>query len=399
MDAISLAARLIQQPSLSGQEGPVADIVEEVMHHLGYRDVFRDSFGSVIGIAGPDRGRPRVLFDGHMDVAAVCGTWRTDPFGGEVISGRLYGRGSTDMKAALSAAICGVGSAALSGHLAAPVAVSATVLEETIEGIALQQVLDRLRPECVVICEPTDLKIAIGQRGRIEILLTVRGIPAHAAHPECGINAVDLAARALTALAEMEVQSDPDLGDAILVPTDIVSEPYPSISLLPHAVRIRFDRRTLVGEQPEHVLAAILQQLSTVDPEAFSVQIAAAEVRTYTGITVNPIRFLPAWRVPAEDPLVCAAKSAVGSIGAEPRLGFYAVCTNGSASAGERSIPTIGLGPGRESDAHIVDESVSIQAVKDVSRIYRRIALELAVDSISTESSPSGAGSGQGSHL
>ena len=75
LDAVELARRLIGIPGLSGAEADVADEVERTMRSAGYRDVFRDQLGSVIGIAGPEAQAPALLFDGHMDVVPAAGTW------------------------------------------------------------------------------------------------------------------------------------------------------------------------------------------------------------------------------------------------------------------------------------------------------------------------------------
>lgn len=379
LDPVELAARLVRLPGLSGGENLVAEEVEEAMRSLGYREVSRDRLGSVIGVIGPEGSRPCLLLDGHMDVVPATGDWTVEPFGAEIINGRLYGRGTTDMKGGLAAAICGAALAERTGGLRAPVAVSATVLEETVEGIALAEVLDRVDPEAVVICEPSGLRLHLGQRGRMEIVLSVRGVPAHAAHPSRGVNPIDLAARALSALAALEPPWDPQLGRGILAATDIVSDPYPSISLIPSAVRIRFDRRTLVGEKPAEVLSGISSCLSEAVPtHAFDLAINSGEVKSYTGATDAPRRVLRAWRLEPEDRLAQAAMRAMGRAGHEVELGAYGFCTNGSESAGIRSIATIGLGPGSEEDAHVVDESVSVEEVRTATNIYKHLSLELA---------------------
>src|SRR5215469_16691770 len=99
--------RLVRTPGLSGAEQQVADVVQTVMEELGFRDIYRDDLGSVTGIIGPDGERPRLLLDGHMDVVPVVGHWTVDPFGAEIRDGRIYGRGTTDMKGGLAAALCG----------------------------------------------------------------------------------------------------------------------------------------------------------------------------------------------------------------------------------------------------------------------------------------------------
>jgi putative selenium metabolism hydrolase len=378
LDVVELTHRLISIPGLSGAEADVADEVERTMRSAGFRDVLRDSLGSVIGIAGPEGDVPALLLDGHMDVVPAVGEWSVDPFRPVLRDGRLYGRGSTDMKGGLAAAIAGVAAAAASGRLQRPIAVSATVLEETVEGVALGQVLDALRPEAVVICEPSDLAVQVGQRGRAELMVTVTGIPAHAAYPERGKNPITLAASGLAALEQLALPADPDLGPAILVATDVISQPWPSISLIPSGTAIRFDRRTLVGETRQDIIDVIATALEAIDDSAFAVSITAGSLRTYTGATLDAPRWLPAWRTDPAHWLPDAASRAVRQVTGSSRLGVYDFCTNGSESAGARGMPTIGLGPGLAADAHTPDESVSVQQVQHAEQVYEQLAIDAA---------------------
>jgi putative selenium metabolism hydrolase len=295
-----------------------------------------------------------------------------DPFDPVIRQGRLYGRGATDMKGGLAAALVGV--AAAGAELTRPVAVSATVLEETIEGVALGAVLDAVHPSAVVICEPTGLGIRIGQRGRAEVLLTAHGIPAHAASPERGRNPITLMSGALGRIDAMTLPADPQLGPAIIVATDVVSDPYPSISLIPSSVTARFDRRTLLREGPDDVVAGLLEVVSNGDPDLFSARITTDEVQTYTGERLEPRRFLPAWRLDEHHPLVAALTMAVDAAGLPAEIGVWGFCTNGSESMGARGIPTIGFGPGRPEEAHIIDESVSVDEIRQATDVYRRLA-------------------------
>lgn len=386
IDPLDIATRLIAIPSLSGAEGDVADEIENLMRSAGFRQVWRDSLGSVIGIAGPDEGGPAVLFDGHMDVVPAVGSWTADPFRPVVTGGRLFGRGSTDMKAGLAAAICGVGAACASGLLRRPVALSATVLEETVEGVALGRVLDDLRPEAVVICEPSDLAVQIAQRGRAELIVTVTGTPAHAAYPERGKNPITLAAAGLVALERLAMPVDPDLGPAIIVATDVISQPWPSISLIPSGVQLRFDRRTLVGETRDSVIDGVASALKTIDAAAYDVSIAAAPFTSYTGVVLNSPRWLAAWRTDPGHWLARAASDAVRHVTGSARTGVYDFCTNGSESAGARGLPTIGLGPGLAADAHTPDESVSISQIRQAKEIYEHLAIGAAARPAGSES-------------
>jgi putative selenium metabolism hydrolase len=379
LDPIDLAVSLVQTPGLSGHEERVAQVVEHAMGQLGYWGITRDDYGSVIGLTGPRTGRPRLLFDGHMDVVPAAGDWTVDPYGGLVRDGRLWGRGSADMKGGLAAALCGIAAAAAEG-LARPVAISATVLEETIEGVALARVLDRLDPEHVVICEPSDLEICVGQRGRMEIIMSVRGAPAHSSRPGVGSNPITLAARGIQALAAMALPADGDLGPAVLAATDMISEPYPSISLTPSAVRVRYDRRTLVGEEPAGAMATMARCVRSVDPQAFSFDISERDVTAYTGAKIVSQLVFSAWRIAEDHPLVGTARKALQLVGLEPILGVFPACTNGSESAGVRGIPTFILGPGRLDACHAADESVSVEQVRLAAQVYKELALRMAND-------------------
>ncbi len=145
-DVTALTREMVRIPSLSGHEGDVAALLARRMAEAGFTSVTTDRNGSVLGWIGPEDAEVALLFDGHMDVVPVTGQWRFDPFGGTIHDGRLYGRGSTDMKGGIAAAICGVAAAARERPLRRRIAVSASVLEEVIEGHALATVLDRCSP-------------------------------------------------------------------------------------------------------------------------------------------------------------------------------------------------------------------------------------------------------------
>lgn len=374
-DVVTLTQELVRVPSLSGDEARVAELVADRMRAFGFTDVRTDRNGSVLGLTGPADADLALLFDGHLDVVPVVGEWRFDPFGATIHEGRLYGRGSTDMKGGVAAAICGVAAAAREGKLVRRVGVSASVLEEVIEGHAFGSVLDLCEPAAVVICEPSRLEVRTGQKGRLELLLTLRGKPAHAASPQLGVNPLQAAARALLALEALTLPTDPVLGQALLVPTDIVSSPYPSISMIPSATTIRFDRRTLSGETAEDVLGAVHACLSAHGISDYTLTITDDAVETFTGLEARPSRWLPAWSQPADAPLARQAFEALARAGVPPKAGSWPFCTNGSESAGRRGIPTIGLGPGHEEDAHTIDESVALDQLEAAREVYKQLTL------------------------
>ena len=377
-DAVGLTQAFVRIPSLSGQEQVMADFVQQVMRELGFDQVTVDEKGSVLGFVGPTQAPLALLFDAHMDVVPIAGTWTVEPFGAEIKDGRMYGRGTSDMKAGLAAALCGAAAAARSGTLRQRIAVSASVMEEVIEGYALSHALEQCTPAAVVICEPSRLRIMVGQKGRQEILLRLQGRPAHAALPHLGVNPIQAAAKAISALQTLDLPQDALVGQALLVPTDIISDPHPSISLIPSSVTVRFDRRTLVGESSESVLSQMEQCLQAAGVEGFSLEVVDSQVQTYTGQQASPQRDLPAWRLDESAPLAQAMMQAVQQAGRPVEMDTWWFCTNGSESAGRRGIPTIGLGPGEEAQAHTADESVAIDDVLGAKDIYEQLCLQLA---------------------
>lgn len=373
-----LALRLVREPSPSAQEAGVAELVRDEMMRLGYL-VDVDGFGNVLGSIGAGNG-PCVLIDAHMDTVGVTqpGEWSHDPYG-EVAGRRLYGRGSMDMKGPLAAAIRGI--AGLRDRMTnGRVIVSATIAEELVEGAALMRVAERVEPDYVVICEATSLRVARGQRGRAEICIELQGRPTHSSRPEFGINAAEAMADVITTLRATPVPTHDVLGPGILVLTDVMSLPYPGLSVVPDRCVATFDRRTLPGEVEESVLDPVRQlverALSGTGATA-TVGIAADDFSSYTGARVTASNFAPAWFFGDDEPVVRVASAALARVGLGAELSHYAFCTNGSGTAGRLGIPTIGFGPGDEELAHRVDEYIEIADLGRAALGYAAIASDL----------------------
>ena len=207
------------------------------------------------------------------------------------------------MKGALAAMIYAAASldrARLRGR----VVVSATVMEENLEGAALKDVMDAVSPDFVVIGEATDLKLNRGGRGRAEIHLETIGRPAHSSTPHLGRNAVHDMLRVVAAIERLPTPNDPLLGRGILALTDIISDPYPAYSVIPSRCRVTYDRRLLPGETEREVLGAItdLPELAGIELRA---AIAQGEHTTYTGAILRGPKFLPAFMLSGGS-LLCA---------------------------------------------------------------------------------------------
>ncbi len=378
-DAVAeFALRLIRVPSPSGQEEGVAALVREELARLGF-EASVDDWGNVLGTIGDGPG-PRVLVDAHMDTVGVTDTtvWKHDPRG-ERVGTRLYGRGAVDMKGPLAAAVYGLST--LVGRLdRGTVVFSASVAEEFVEGPALGRVAEQVDPDYVIVCEPTSLRLARGQRGRAEVRIEVAGRPTHSSRPDLGINAAEAMADIIVALRELPPPRHPVLGAGILVLTDIKSDPYPALSVVPDRCVATYDRRTLPGERETDVLGPIREAAARAAARSGAtarVGIAADDFATYTGHRVTAPNFAPAWFFDDDAEIVAAAVRGLREAGLVPVLGQYAFCTNGSATAGHLGIPTIGFGPGDEDQAHRIDECVDVQELAAAARAYPAIVRQL----------------------
>ena len=188
-----LAQQLVRIKSYSSQEGPIIKFLEQKMIELGFDNVKIDAMGNLLGTMG--EGPKSILFDSHVDTVEVPDEkeWEFPPFGGIVSGGRLHGRGSVDMKSSLAASIYAAVAAKHAGQLAGKkVMVSCTVNEEDCDGENLKYLFSSqgIRPEFVVICEPSGNNIALGHKGKAQVVLRTEGKSAHGSAPEKGVNAV-----------------------------------------------------------------------------------------------------------------------------------------------------------------------------------------------------------------
>jgi putative selenium metabolism hydrolase len=364
---VDICRSLVKIESLSGAEGAVIERVAGWMRELGYQDVRIDGCGNLTGILVGTGDGPTVLYDSHVDTVSAedADAWRFGgPFSGELADDRIWGRGSTDMKGPLAASLAGLAYAAQDGVLRGHAVVSASVGEEIIEGLAFQQVVHVINPAVVIICEPTALRLNIAGRGRAEVTVTLHGKSAHASTPHLGVNALRQMAKLILALDNWVPPEDPQLGLGILEPTEIVSTPFPSVSMLPFRCRARYDRRLLVGEDEDAVLnpiRAVIAGLSAADPTfRAEANVDTGAFTCYTGHTLHGRKFQPAWRFAPDADHVRAALAALSAAALPAETGHYGFCTNGSYTAGVAGIPTLGYGPGHESAAHTTDESLEL---------------------------------------
>lgn len=377
-DVIALCRKLIQAKSYSGGEDKVSAAIKEAMTEKGFDEITIDKYGNIIGCIKGKRQGKKILFDGHIDTVPVTDetVWEFPPFGAEIHDGKIYGRGTSDMKGSVAAFICAAANYAEDTGRDFPgeIYVAGVVHEECFEGVAAREISSFVKPDYVVIGEASQLNLKIGQRGRAEIVVETFGKPCHSANPEKGINSVYKMAKVIEAIRTLEPTHHPVLGDGILELTDIKSSPYPGASVVPEYCRATYDRRLLVGETKESVLAPIqelLDKLMAEDPELkVKASYAVGKEMCYTGNQIEGERFFPGWLYDEDADFVQAVYGQLKDMGFDPTITQYNFCTNGSHYAGEAGIKTIGLGPSRENLAHTVNEHIEIDQLCKVTECY-----------------------------
>lgn len=386
-EIIDLCQSVIQSRSYSGEEKEVADKLKAYCEANGFDDVTIDRYGNIIGCIKGNRPGPKVLFDGHIDTVPVgdINDWTHDPFAAKIVDGKIYGRGTSDMKGAVAAFTTAANFFAKDTNkdFAGEIYIAGVVHEECFEGVAAREISAAVKPDYVIIGEATQLNIKIGQRGRGEIVVETFGKPAHSANPEKGINAVYKMAKVIEGVKTLVPTEHPELGKGILELVDIKSAPYPGASVVPEYCRATYDRRLLVGETKESVLKPLQEladKMMAEDPEMkIKVSYATAEEKCYTGETISSERFFPGWLYDEDEKFVQDVYKELTSMGFTPEITQYNFCTNGSHYAGEAGIKTLGIGPSIESLAHTVDEYIEIDQLIKVSECYYGVMKALLV--------------------
>jgi putative selenium metabolism hydrolase len=379
-DLTAFLRDLVRTPSPSSQEGTVAKRVMAEMTKLGLRDVHVDRAGSVVGWVGAGHG-PLLMLNSHLDTVRVSSpdTWHHAPFGAEIDRRALYGLGACDAKSGLAAMVYGA-KLLQEVELKGDVALVFVVQAESCEGVAAQVLIEQenIRPDWVVLSQPTDLNVSRGQRGRLEMRLVTYGCSAHAACPNLGNNAIYAAARLVFGLELLAGQLGEDrfLGPGTLAVTEISSSAS-SRNVIPDRCELIIDRRLTLGENETMALSEVQRIIAREGIEA-KVEVTDCEITTYTGYTHHKRAFYPAWVMAEDHPLVVTAAQAVrAQTRRRPQIGRWDFSSDGVYTAGVAGIPTVGFGPGDPRRAHAANEHVRLDDVCTAAEVYARLAVEL----------------------
>ena len=370
-ELIELAQSLIRIQSYSGQEEEIIRFIADKMKSLGYDEVLIDSMGNVLGRIG--NGEKSVLFDSHVDTVAVNdeAEWEFPPFGGEIVNGHLYGRGSVDMKASIAASIY-AGAMAKKLGLASgkTVYISCTVFEEDCDGENLKHLFRErdLKPDYVVICEPSNNVIALGHKGKAQISIKTHGISAHGSAPEKGINAIyemaEIIQRVEKRNAELMKQDAPR-GTLVLSKISSVSA---SLNAVPSECEVYLDRRTVPGETEEDIRKEMDR---LVEGKRATWEVGTLHRKSWTGMDITYEPFHSAWKLDMDHALTQACIAAYREcFGSEPAAyDFWDFSTN-AVTPVSMGIPTIGFGPGEYKLAHMRNENCKVEQIVDACNFY-----------------------------
>jgi putative selenium metabolism hydrolase len=373
--AVSLQS-LIRIPSFTGEEGQVVGFILEAMRHAGFEEVRADGLGNAVGRIGA--GPVTLLYDAHIDTVRVTdqAEWQFPPFEGRIAEAAVHGRGAVDEKAAMAGFLAA--GAALKrlfpkGDLPFRLYVVGSVMEEDADGYPLLHLIEKegLKPDYVLLGEPTDLRVCRGQRGRMELEIGTRGRSAHGAHNRQGINAIYKMAPIVRAIEKLDraLPKVPPLGRGSVTVSDIGSR-GPSLCSVPDFCRIHLDRRLTVGESRESVVAELEELVRRSGSEA-TVEVPVYQGRSWKGTEVRQEAYFPTWILEEEHPLVQAGLEAAHlATGRKARSGFWSFSTNGVATAGHHRIPTIGFAPGEEALAHSSRECVAVEDLVKAAQFY-----------------------------
>ncbi|MFM7172958.1 MAG: YgeY family selenium metabolism-linked hydrolase [Caldilinea sp.] len=363
-------------PSMDSQIGPVGARVQAEMVALGFDAVWFDSMGNTVGRIGD--GPRTLLYDSHIDTVGIGNPaeWGWDPFVGKVEAGRFYARGACDEKGSTPPMIYGLKVARDLGLLEGWTVYYFGNMEEWCDGIAPHALVEHegIRPDFVVIGEPTKMQVYRGHKGRVEIEVVARGRSAHAASNQLGDNALYKVLPLIEGVSRLEPQlgDDPFLGHGKITVSDLKIS-TPSINAVPDQARVYIDRRLTFGESAE---GAIEQVRALVPPGLLArgeitVEMMKYADPSYTGFVFPVDKYFPAWALDEGHPLVQAGLQAASLVGlpAQP-AGKWNFSTNGIYWMGKAGIPSIGFGPGEEETAHTTQDSVLLADVVKAAEFY-----------------------------
>ncbi|MCL2616785.1 MAG: YgeY family selenium metabolism-linked hydrolase [Defluviitaleaceae bacterium] len=350
---------LIRFPGESAEEGKVIARIKEEMEKLGFDKVEVDPMGNVLGYMGS--GGKLIAYDAHIDTVGVgnAANWTFDPYEGYENDEEVGGRGASDQ---LGGIVSAVYSAKIMKELnllgGNTILVTGTVQEEDCDGLCWQYIIEesKIKPEFVVITEPTNGNIARGQRGRMEIRVDVKGVSCHGSAPDRGDNAIYKMGEIIGDVKEKanHLGNDEFLGKGTLTISEIFFT-SPSRCAVADSCAISIDRRLTDGETYQQALKEI-EDLPSVKKYGAVVSMYKYDRPAYTGLVYPTDCYFPTWVIPTDHQATKAVQAAHNELYGDVKVSKWTFSTNGVSIMGRYGIPCVGFGPGKEEEAHAPNE-------------------------------------------
>ena len=368
---------LIRIPSESAQEREVVLRIKQEMEKVGFDEIIIDPQGNILGRIGS--GKKVIAMDAHIDTVGIGSLreWKHDPYEGKLEDGVIWGRGASDQTGGMASMVYAgkiIKDLKLEGDYT--LWVVGSVQEEDCDGLCWQYIIkeDKLKPDCVVITEPTNLRIYRGHRGRMEIGVTTFGISCHGSAPERGKNPVYMMARLALEIEKLNerLRHDDFLGKGSVTISHIECK-SPSLCAVPAESYIHLDRRLTNGETRDSSVAEVVDaahRAGLKDGE-FKVEVLRYDTPSYTGLQDPTDKYYPTWVLPENHVALNAAVETFKDVfGEQPIVDTWTYSTNGVATMGMFGVPTFGFGPANEKYAHTVDDQVPVEHLVKAAAFY-----------------------------
>jgi len=368
---------LIRIKSCSGHEEEIAKFIAKKMNDLGYDEVIIDSMGNVVGRIG--NGEKVVMFDSHIDTVEVKDEekWDVPPFSGEIVDGRLYGRGSVDMKGGAAASVyAGALAKRLGLDSGKTIFVSCTVFEEDCDGENLKHFFKeyKIKPDYFITCEPSDNKIVTGHKGKAQIIIKTKGVSAHGSAPEKGINAIYEMADIIKSVEKTNEELMKKDGPRRTLVMSQISSISVSLNAVPSECQVYLDRRMVLGET-EGTIKTEMDKI--IEGKNATWEIGTIYRKSWTGLDIKYEPFHLAWEIDLNHGLSRACiESYIENFGDTPEYDYWDFSTNAVTTV-SMGVPTIGFGPGVYKLAHCRNENCEVSKIVDACRFYTTVIHKL----------------------
>jgi len=376
-------AKMIQTPSFSMKEKNMIQVIKKEMEKIGFDKIRIDDLGSIIGTIG--NGPRLIAFDAHIDTVypGNLDNWDFPPHEGRIEDGKVWGRGSSDQLGGMASMVYAAKIIKeLDLNKEFTILFTGTVMEEDCDGIAWEHLIkeDGVKPELVVSTEPTSLNIYRGHRGRMEMIIEVKGISCHGSAPERGVNAIHKMAKIVNEVEKLNdrLKHDEFLGKGTIT-TSIFESGSPSQCAVADYAKIQLDRRLTWGETKDSAVAELEDCCKIAGVEDAKVTVLQYDAVAYTGKEYSVEKYFPTWKLdPASPWLADAEKSYTETLGIAPKIDKWTFSTNCVFIMGKHpEIKCMGMGPGDEEQAHAPNEITRVSDLSSAAAFYAGFVAEL----------------------